>query len=262
MILKSRGITVAAGLYSTGLKDVALDDWFSGYVMEAMLRGIVAGNPDGTFAPGRNVNKAEFLKMTLKAFEVNAQEVVTGAAVAADVSSTDWFARYLSYAKNTGIVFPTLENKLEPGKNLTRAECVEILFKMLLLAGGGETQKMLNIAEARLAESLIQIKNNNLAAALQNANEAVFYTDTALKQDSTSSKVQAANFISQAFLKLDLAYQAGTEKANSKVESLVGEAEDLAAQAVAADAGTQTLADEINALGKQLLSQVPGILHF
>lgn len=262
MILKGRGLTIDPGLYSTGLTDVALDVWYAGYVMEGMLRGIVQGNPDGTFAGARNVNKAEFLKMTLKAFEISAAEPPAGTLIAADVKSSDWFARYLWYARNTGIVFPNLDNKLEPGKNLTRAECVEILFKMMLLAGGGETQKMLNMTEARLADSVIQIKAGNLAAALQNANEAAFYADTALKQDSTDAKVKAANSISIAFIKLYLAYKAATENDNAKVESLVAEAKSFAAQAVTADETIKPLADEITAQGDKLLSQISGILNF
>lgn len=43
--------------------DVDLTDWFYPYVNEIKDWGIVSGNDDGTFAPARNINRAEFSKM-------------------------------------------------------------------------------------------------------------------------------------------------------------------------------------------------------
>lgn len=48
---------------SGGFPDVKEGDWFYPYVMEIKDWGIVKGNDDGTYAPGRNINRAEFSKM-------------------------------------------------------------------------------------------------------------------------------------------------------------------------------------------------------
>lgn len=54
------GATIAQTL---SFPDVPEKSWFYPYVMEIKDWGIVAGNDDGTFAPSRNINRAEFAKM-------------------------------------------------------------------------------------------------------------------------------------------------------------------------------------------------------
>lgn len=51
---------IAAGLT---FPDVKPTDWFHQYVMQIKDWGVVGGNDDGTFAPSRNINRAEFAKM-------------------------------------------------------------------------------------------------------------------------------------------------------------------------------------------------------
>lgn len=43
--------------------DVSLDDWFHTYVDTCQQNGIVDGYPDGTFGPGREINRAEAAKI-------------------------------------------------------------------------------------------------------------------------------------------------------------------------------------------------------
>ncbi|MCF7906180.1 S-layer homology domain-containing protein [Candidatus Gracilibacteria bacterium] len=43
--------------------DVHVADWFYPYVEEIREWGVINGNDDGTFAPERNINRAEFSKM-------------------------------------------------------------------------------------------------------------------------------------------------------------------------------------------------------
>lgn len=43
--------------------DVKSGDWFYSYVDEIKNWGIVSGNSDGTYAPSRNINRAEFAKI-------------------------------------------------------------------------------------------------------------------------------------------------------------------------------------------------------
>ena len=46
--------------------DVREGVWFYPYVMEIAGWGVVDGNDDGTFAPARNINRAEFSKMLVQ----------------------------------------------------------------------------------------------------------------------------------------------------------------------------------------------------
>ena len=46
--------------------DVKSTDWFHQYVTAIADWDVVSGNDDGTFAPGRNINRAEFAKMLVQ----------------------------------------------------------------------------------------------------------------------------------------------------------------------------------------------------
>ena len=46
-----------------GFPDVPENAWFYGYVNQIKDWGVISGNDDGTFAPERNINRAEFAKM-------------------------------------------------------------------------------------------------------------------------------------------------------------------------------------------------------
>jgi len=258
MVLLTANIPVEPGLYQTGFPDVKLGDWFSGYVFEGQNAGIVNGNPDGTFAPQRRVNKAEFLKMTVQAFQIDLSSYKTVQfALSRDiVNVSEWYVPYFNYAKSTGIVSPTLENNLEPGKYLSRAECSEILYKMYIIKNGGETQELLSTAEAKLVDAIIRIKEGNTADALTRAQEAVFYTEKALQQDPDSDTTQGANLIAKGFQKLFEAYGAGAENDTQKLKSLVFEAKTNADLAVIKDGSFQDLATKLKELADSLMQQV------
>ena len=257
MILNSADIEVAVEYGEIDFPDVPEDAWYNMYLYKAVVDRIVNGNEDGTFAPSRQVNKAEFLKMLLESFEIDLSKhrnLTEG--VSADTAAGDWYLPYMSYAKTLGIIFPTMDNRLEPGKDLSRGECAEIIYKLLIIETGGDTQKLLSIAEANLVSVLIEIGNNDIQAAIDSANSAVFYTEKALEKDSDTGIVKAANKIARGFLELTLGYQAGLE---GRTEDLIGHVEtakDLAGQAFADDPSTQSLGQKLKAQGDILLGQI------
>ncbi len=253
IISVSGGVVPEEGLYATGFPDVPLDAWYAGYVMKGLLNGIVSGNPDGTFAAERGVNNAEFLKMTLLTFDVDlSRHLYLETAVSDDVPAEMWYAPYFSYAKTIGLIFPDMEYRLYPGKLLTRAECARILYKMLVIVQGGETQKLLSIAEARLIEAMVMLNLNNHESAVKFADEAVYYADMANTASPDSTAVQAVFKISLAFQKLFYAFKeialaepdSGTELP-ARILTLAGEAETLADEAVAINSTSAWLADKI-----------------
>lgn len=257
MVLNSAEISSAEVFTNTGFPDVPYDSWFARYVVKGNFEGIINGNPDGTFAPERLVNKAEFVKMLLEAFNMDlAQHYNITEAVAVDTQPGDWYAPYFSYAKTVGIIFPTMNDELEPEKFLTRGECADIIYKLLVIEKGGDTQKLLSIAEANLVSVLIELNNNNIQKALNYANSAVFFTEKALEAEPEEGIVKAANKIALGFHKLTLAYQAGLEERYDDLTQYVNEAKDLAGQAYDDDPSTQALGQKIKEQGDILLQQV------
>lgn len=258
MALLTAQIQVSPGLYQTDFPDVALSDWFSGYVFFGRNLNVINGNPDGSFAPARKVNKAEFLKMTMLTFgvDISAYKTVQFALARDIVNVSEWYVPYFHYAKTVGIVLPNIENKLEPGKTLTRAECAEILYKMYIVKNGGGTQELLSAAEAKLVDALIRINEGNLTDGLTRAREAVFYTGKAVEMEPESSIVQGANFIATGFQKLFEAYGAGMENDAVKLQSLVQEAKISADQAVIKNGSLLNLATKLKELADNLLTQM------
>lgn len=257
MVLLSAGISVNKGLFQTGYPDVPLDAWYAGYVMEGTLRGIVEGNPDGSFAGDRTVNKAEFLKMVTQTFQVDLlvhQNLTT--PVSADVASNSWFAPYLSYAKTVGLTYPTLDDRLDPGKLLTRGECAQIVHKMGLIKFGGPAQESLAIAEAKLIDALVRIYNDDIAGALSRADEALYYSNEGLTKEPESSAVQSTHLIAQAFQQLFYGYNAGLEGSYAQVVVFVDEAKHLADQAITINESAQFFATKIYQHGDTLLEQL------
>lgn len=257
MILAGGGVAIKKGLYSTGFPDVPLDAWYAGYVMEGSLRGIIQGNPDGTFAGERTVNKAEFLKMVTQAFEVDLSQHQGGSEnIAADVAPEDWFFPYLSYGKTVGLTYPTINDNLEPGKLLTRGESAQIIYKMGLIKYGGEAQKMLSIAESKLIDALIRVYNNDINTAIARGDEALYFSGLALQLEPKSTAVQSTHLIAQAFQKLFLAYSAGIEQSYAQVVGFVNEANALADKAVEINSSAAFFAEKIHEHGDTLLSQL------
>jgi len=258
MILNTSKITWSDA-DSTSFPDVSSDAWFAKIVSKANKLGIVNGNPDGTFSPGRQVNKAEFLKMLLLATKADLshhQNLDSG--VSLDTHAGDWFLPYFSYAKTIGMIFPDTSNRLYPNQPLTRGQTAEIIYRYLIISNGGDVQKMLSIAESSLVSLLVNLGNNDINSALDDAHSAVFYTEQALKL-SGDNVVVAANKIANGFLKLTLAYKAGTDGDTTTLQTLVDEAYALAGEAYNADPSTQNLGKKIKEQGAILLDQIDAL---
>lgn len=254
MVLLTAGVKVSPGLYQTDFPDVKLGDWFSGYVFYGQASKIVNGNPDGTFAPDRQVNKAEFLKMGEQAFlvDLTSYKTVQFALSRDIVNVSGWFVPYFNYAKSVGIIAPDISNNLEPSRFLTRGECAEILYKMYILKNGGEVQQLLSTAEAKLVDALIQVNAGNTNEALIRSQEAVFYADNALQKNPASNVTQGASLIAHGFQKLFEAYGAAMQNDKTGLKSLAEEAKQNADQAMAKDVSLQNLSQQLKDLAANL----------
>jgi hypothetical protein len=93
------------------------------------------------FRPDSKINRAEALKILLAAagfddideyFDTNYVNR-TGWYYAGfkDVGLKDWFAKYVAYAKDKGVVSGYINGMFGPGNNITRAEVAKIIVKIL-----------------------------------------------------------------------------------------------------------------------------------
>ena len=124
LLMKTKGVKGGSG-YTT-FSDVPTSHWALVYIAEAANMGVVKGYPDGTFRPSANITRAEGLAMIAR-FAGITEEVYT--TQFADVPYTHWAATTIAGSYNAGLLEYLKGRPFEPGRLLTRAETVEMLYR-------------------------------------------------------------------------------------------------------------------------------------
>lgn len=119
--------------------DVTSEDWFYAYIKRAVELDIVEGYDDGYFRPVQNLNIAETLKMVLLTNGVTLTDPPENSTIFPDVTGDLWFAPYAAYAKEKNIIEPQADGNLNAGRNITRGELVELMYRTtIVLQNDGE----------------------------------------------------------------------------------------------------------------------------
>ena len=74
--------------------------WFFPYVHFLHQDGLISGYPDGSFKPGNDVNRAEFLKMVVEALQRLSPQPLTPGPLPDGVATDQWYSEYLAIAYN------------------------------------------------------------------------------------------------------------------------------------------------------------------
>ena len=123
-----------------GFSDVDIDDWYGPYVYALSNVGIISGNPDGSFEPRENINRAEFLQLVILTFSYVmdiAIEVDEITDVYVDLNADAWYAEGVSYATSLELVGGSEcdDGRCFHAENfITRAEATVILFRLVINA--------------------------------------------------------------------------------------------------------------------------------
>lgn len=96
--------------------------------------GVIQGYPDGTFGPGRSVNRVESLKILFKAFGVEDSELGTPSetetAGFSDTIAGQWYMKYVLRAKLTLVVQGYPDGTFHPTQQVKLGEALKMLFKV------------------------------------------------------------------------------------------------------------------------------------
>ncbi|MFD2328666.1 S-layer homology domain-containing protein [Cohnella sp. GCM10020058] len=119
------------GTYTVLIAEYAFTDlgnhWSRADVEALAARGIVSGDPAGTFRPNGSVTRAEFVKLVLPLLAGG-----SGAGIAAerfaDVPTDAWYSEAVATATAAGIV-KGAEGKFRPNDPITREEMAVMLFR-------------------------------------------------------------------------------------------------------------------------------------
>lgn len=109
-----------------------MDHWAKSAVHNMGSRKIVEGVGGGLFEPDRNMTRAEFAAVIVRALGLKPEQ---GAAPFTDVSGSDWCSGYMLTAHTYGLVTGFGDGTFRPNDYITREQAMTILARAMTLTG-------------------------------------------------------------------------------------------------------------------------------
>lgn len=106
--------------------DVTSGTWCNNAISTLSKAGILKGYEDGTFHPYASITRAEFAAIAVRFFEVNYQ----GEDLFSDIS-TSWARNLINGAAATNLIKGYEDGTFRPANNITRAEAITIMNRVL-----------------------------------------------------------------------------------------------------------------------------------
>lgn len=91
--------------------------------------GIVEGYSDGFYKPLNNINRAEFVKILIEFQFPEEIAAASGSACFNDVQGTEWYAKYVCFAKTEGIIGGYPDGTFQAGNDVNVAEALKIVLE-------------------------------------------------------------------------------------------------------------------------------------
>lgn len=240
---------------TSSFPDVSTDSWFAKYVAYGKSTGVVNGNADGTFAAGRQVSRAEFLKMvlTLNKFK---KENWEGKEFFKDVPKDAWHNSYMNFAGKSGVVVPDKDNNVLPGKPLTRAEVADIMYLLYIILNGKNTGFLMEQAEAEILQIEAFMNVGKVDAAKRASELAVDFTQQAYSLASTDAAVVGLAKIAKGYDLVMQSFIAAFNKNPVSARELANQAITKADEAIATYKQTESVANFIKKRANEIIDQV------
>lgn len=128
------GYTPHLSVYTVGYRPISFSDvpysaWFRPAVTYIAARSITTEK--GTFAPDRNITRAEFVAMLMRAYRID----ISNPPADNFSDASGWSAPYLAVAKKLGIVNGVGGDRFAPNSNLTREQMFAMVHRALTALG-------------------------------------------------------------------------------------------------------------------------------
>jgi len=120
--------------------DLTKEHWAYECIITLCAKGIIAGYPDKTFRPGKNITRAEFTKLIAGALGL-AKEM-PGKPTFTDVQAANWHYDYVEAAAKAGLI-KGYKGEFRPNDQITRQEMVAIMIR----AAGKESEALAKAQE-------------------------------------------------------------------------------------------------------------------
>ena len=135
VVMLARALELPPSSNENKFKD-ANGKWYGGQVQALFEKGIVKGNPDGTFGGENKITRQEAATfITRMLTQMNVDTTVENNVEFIDINDISAFAKdSVQYLASKQVFVGSGDNKFNPTKNLTRAEMAKILVHSLKLS--------------------------------------------------------------------------------------------------------------------------------
>ncbi|RAV19664.1 S-layer homology domain-containing protein [Paenibacillus contaminans] len=123
--------------YDKHYNDVNASYWAADTIRVLSARHIVNGNTETDFAPQKDITRAEFAALLVRALNLKRRST---SANFVDVAETQWFAGEVATAKEAGLVYGKDDGKFAPDQPITREEMAVMLVRAWELLSGSRKQ--------------------------------------------------------------------------------------------------------------------------
>lgn len=111
----------------------AATHWARDAINDMGSRMVVSGDENGNFAPNRDITRAEFAAIVVRALGLTANGNETNPF--ADVKDTAWYGGYVNAAYKYGIVTGYDNNLFQPQDRITREQAMTMIGRAMAIAG-------------------------------------------------------------------------------------------------------------------------------
>lgn len=147
----------------------------------------ISGYPDGTFRPDASVTRAEIASMLARlSKDFDAKASYTGTAT--DVAANAWYASFVNFGMQKGIIRGHEDGTFRPDANITRGEFAAMLARYMGLTNGGSKQ-FSDTADHWASASI---------AALADAGIVTGYNDGSFQPNASLTRAEAVQMINTA----------------------------------------------------------------
>lgn len=127
------GITVPALAAAEKFSDVKSGAWYYTAVDYAVSEGLFSGTSADTFSPGSPMTRGMFVRVLGNKAKVDPGEYPSSSF--SDVKAGTWYAPYVEWAAQNGIVTGTGNGRFSPNQSVTREQMAVILYNYAKFAG-------------------------------------------------------------------------------------------------------------------------------
>ena len=113
--------------------DIGTHVWARDAINALADEDIIKGTSENTFSPSNNITRADFALLLVRAFELSNDNTENFT----DVAESDYFAKEIAIARNTGIVNGIGDNRYAPKNTITRQDMMLIVYRALAKLGVG-----------------------------------------------------------------------------------------------------------------------------